>query len=210
MNAKKLIQNGLLNAMTENSRTTSEVQQLSKLYHNQFNSIAETVRKIQADSTRTHSEKAPLYKKVLTKIDNNLADTAALMVDNVENAKGKLHQEIETTLNSGDRMTRLHLATHLRDNKSNFQQLVNEDIRYLQASNEFPSSFYGVKGDDFKTVTKNALYRHKPELEQMTNTVARSEEHLTRLIDYMNTLKTGTNMLMNNEALETRVDENNI
>lgn len=87
---------------------------------------------------------------------------------------------------------------------------MNEDIRYLQASNEFPSSFYGVKGDDFKTVTKNALYRHKPELEQMTNTVARSEEHLTRLIDYMNTLKTGTNLLLNNEALETRVDESSI
>ena len=210
MNAKKLIQTGLLNAMTENTRTTSEVQQLSKLYHNQFNSIAESVRKIKADSTRTHSEKAPLYKKVLAKIDNNLADTAALMVDNVENAKGKLQQDIETTLNSGDRMTRLHLATHLRDNKSNFQQLVNEDIRYLQASNEFPSSFYGVKDDDFKNVTKNALYRHRPELKEMTDTVSRSEAHLTRLIDYMNTLKTGTNLLLNNEALETRVDENNI
>lgn len=202
-----MLQNGLIKSATTNTRTLEEVQHHSELFHREFNRLANNISGINGDKSRTQPEKAVLFQKVKDKADDLLGDLIIKMGESIESHREGYDMESERILSGGDRLSRLHLATHLKDNKDKLHELLKEDVRYLQASTEFPSSYFGAPASSMTNAQQSAIHKHVPEMKALSDTIKVSGNHLRLMLKHMNTLTEGTQNLIDSEAIATRFDE---
>ena len=210
MNIKDIIEMGLIPSATNNTRSLEQVRNLSSVFNKQFNQIAETVKNINNDTSRTKAEKATLYSKVSKKLDTDLSNTIAVMIDNISSEQATLQAKKETILKSGDKLVNLHLATHLRDNADQASELLSSDLRYLQASSDFPASYFGLDNKILQQMQNSGIRKHVPEIGELEEQINHSEKHAKHLIKYYDSLKTEVTNLTDTQALQNRVDADSI
>lgn len=208
--SEKLIHKGILEAATRNKRALNSIQSLSETYHSQFNKLAADTAAIQNDKSRTSGEKAPLFNKALNKLEASLGTTTNKMLEQLNLAQEEYSSKKEAFMNSGDRLTRIHLANYLRDNKSDLTDIIFEDERFLQASNEFPAKYFGIDAKAMKELQNSAVHRLNPEIGKLNSDIEISAQHTEFLIKQADKLKSEIQSLVDNKALSTRVDESTI
>ncbi|MDT0581435.1 hypothetical protein [Brumicola blandensis] len=206
MDINQLIESGLVSSATTNNRVIPKLQSLSGVFNNQFNSVVEKVRNIKNDTSRVRSEKAPLYAKVSKKIDSELAETLGIAFEVIQSEKALYQDTIDSTLKSGDKLVNLVLAMDLRDKKDSAKSLMESDIRYVQASNEFPADYFKLNNSEMKELQMSSLHKLMPELETKRQEIERSENHARHLTKYYDKLNGAVNGFTDAQALENRVD----
>jgi len=210
MNAKEIIKNGLIRSAVTTTRGLESVRSLSEVYHKQINSITGSINAIKKDTSRTHSEKAILYKKVSKKLNDELGATLSTMIDQVGSATDIFNEVKKSTLYGGDKLTNLHLATHIRDNKKDALDLLVSDVRYAQASTEFPASFFGLDQKVLAQTQNRALMKNIPELAEQQQMIEHSNNHAQRLIKFFDGVSAELSMMTDENALANRVDESTL
>lgn len=210
MNAKEIIEKGLIASATKTTRAIPQIQSLSEVFGKQINEIATNIRAINNDTSRTRSEKASLYGKVSGKLNKELSGTLGKMVESLH-SETDLHNHIkESALKSGDKYTNLHLATHLRDNKELAHELLMSDLRYAQAASEFPASYFGLKQSEMVKVQSDSLLKNMPDLAAKDEELKNSSDHLGRLVRYYDGLNMEVSMLTDDIAMANRVNETDL
>jgi hypothetical protein len=204
---KNVLNHGMLESVAVNERTPVSIQADSRLFHKEFNKLASQVKGIMSDKTRTTSEKASLYDKVLQSIDYKLGAIVASLGDSIHALEVSYEEGKSAALNGGDKMTRLYLATHLRDNQKDMPNLLNDDLRYVQAANEFPPTFYGMKENELNDLQTSALHRHVPELKESKQTIDKATQHASLLVKHFDALRDGAAGQLDNDALNSRFDD---
>lgn len=210
MNIKEIITKGLISSATTNKRALAQVQNVSDVFNKSINKYAADINAINNDRTRTRAEKASLYEKVDKKMDTDFSNLFENLYDSIHSEKHMLENQKETVLRSGNQVINLQLAIDLRQNKDKASELLNSDIRYVQAASEFPASYYGIDPHDFTNMRDAALMQAMPELRIKTTEINASEQHVQHLTKYFDALKTELSNLTDTQALQNRVDENNI
>jgi hypothetical protein len=210
MQIKNLISKGLIPSATKNARALQQVQSVSEVFNRNINRYAKSIDSINNDTSRTRAEKASLYEKISKKMDTDFADIFEGLYDGIHSEKNMLNHLKESAVKSGDKLVNLQLAIDLRQNKDKASQLLNSDLRYVQAASEFPASYYGIDANDFDTMRDHALLNVMPELRIKNTEIQASEQHVKHLTKYYDALKGELNILTDHEALKNRVDADNL